>query len=123
MARLPAEAKKLLYVVGIGAVFLFAGAEFLDLTLPHGEVAANRQRMLCDYKRQCQKYADARRVCATAGSFETCMSIKSDNYALMKDMCTDDGNFAVSTTAAAPGDFTCNYQRAVDTVFWPAARK
>jgi hypothetical protein len=113
------EAKNILVVVGVGGA-LVAGAGVLDSITPHGTAAEN-QRMLCDYKQKCEKFANARQVCATAGNFDTCMSIKSDDYTLTKDMCTDDGNFAESN--AMPGNLACNYQRVVDTIFRPARQK
>jgi hypothetical protein len=58
-----------------------------------------RTRGLCKAKAGCTRYAEARQACATAGNFDTCMNIKTENYSTARYDCTNDGKLT-----SAPGD-------------------
>ena len=50
---------------------------------------------LCHQKAVCKKFAEVRQECATAGSFDTCVTIKlGDADAATINACTNDGEMA-----------------------------
>jgi hypothetical protein len=65
-----------------------------------------RTKSLCKAKANCSGYAAARQACATAGNFDTCMSIKTENYSSARYDCTNDGKL-ISSPADLPNDFDC----------------
>jgi hypothetical protein len=71
-----------------------------------------RTKILCEAKAECSKYAAARQACATAGSFDTCMNIKTDaNWQWMaQNDCTNDGRL-ISNPVDLPSDFECLFSR------------
>lgn len=65
-----------------------------------------RTKALCKAKANCSLYAEARQTCATAGNYETCMSVKFDSYSTARLDCTNDGGLAYAP-ADLPNDVDC----------------
>ena len=50
-----------------------------------------KNKEICRIKAMCAQYGAARHACATAGSFDTCMSIKTENIPDADYYCSHDG--------------------------------
>jgi hypothetical protein len=67
-----------------------------------------KTKSICELKTICSQYRDERYSCASAGSFDKCMSIrmKADIYAKAKELCSDDGSIN-APPAGIPNFFEC----------------
>jgi hypothetical protein len=71
------------YAIGLGLVAAAVFFQFeYERTMPPDEVAKRVsntavKNSLCQAKAECSSYAAARQYCATAGNFDTCMSIEA----------------------------------------------
>jgi len=53
--------------------------------------AAERRRQYCRDASICEKYSTSRQECASAGNFDTCMSVKMGDDLGVAGQCTNDG--------------------------------
>jgi hypothetical protein len=62
----------------------------------------------CDMERICSDYKTQRNACATAGSYQKCMSIKmgSPNFSTAEAYCSEDGSLAYKPKNT-PNIFVC----------------
>lgn len=77
--------------------------------------AADHMRYLCQLPSMCAEYGRARQECATAGSYDRCMTIKMDGayLSLAQSECTNDGDVA-APPSNMPSALTCLSQRIND---------
>lgn len=62
----------------------------------------------CEMRTICSDYKSNRDICATAGSYKTCMSIKmgGENFSLAQVACSEDGSLGYKPTHN-PNIFAC----------------
>ena len=88
-------------LVAVAVIWSDEESEISKLSVPY-------VKQMCGLKDICNTYRDERMNCATAGSYERCMSIrmKEDVYSTAKAFCSNDGNIQPQSKAM-PDFFQC----------------
>ncbi len=107
----PVEAKYfwigILFYLIIGAIlYIVIKLVFFDSYNP--EKASSKVQFICRWKTVCSMYPDIRYDCASAGSFDKCMSVRMSPslYMEAKNICTESG-LIKSADAEVPNFARC----------------
>ena len=100
-------------IVWTGIAAFVVGFELLDIFVldktPDQVKEITTTANLCRWENVCSDYPKTRDVCATAGSFDKCMSIKlgtRDDYDTAQSVCTNDGGMKMPSSKL-PGWTQC----------------
>jgi hypothetical protein len=105
-------------IIGI-AVIILGLMYFFGLTENEKEnIWTADYKPLCELKSICQSFSEARQTCATAGSFENCLSVKmgGSKYYQAKGSCMPNGEITYNATPSFSACVFTGYY--APKIFW-----